>query len=353
MTVNTELAYAERAWTGVETSFAPGFPAMAVEDLRVRYRMPSGGISTLTLGVHFSATLAPGSRIATLAPLAMPAAPGMLLIGRRTSGLQPVDFQDNSRYGQDVHEDLADRAAMRDNELREAVDRALQPVEDLPGAVAAAQEAAAAAQVAVAAAQTVAEAAAAAAATAVEAAGSVTNDLWALQPLGAVVAIFDHIVGVTAPPTDKSYRYAQLTAGLMGIGQYNEGVLGGESVSGSAPLITAAANVILAGSPLMGQTLRLINSERRFLRAGSAGTPEDSQNIAHTHPVAVSGTINDLYPTFTTYVMSEAPPQYNLAVSTSYTSTPNAFTGSGTAASAGGTEARPRNIGATYFMRIK
>ena len=77
MTVSTELAYKELAWTGVETAFAAGFPAMATEDLRVRYRMPGGGVSTLALGVHFDATLAPGTRIATLFPLAMPAAPGM------------------------------------------------------------------------------------------------------------------------------------------------------------------------------------------------------------------------------------------------------------------------------------
>lgn len=351
MTVNTELAYAERAWTGAETSFAPGFPAMATADLRVRYRVPSGGISQLTLGVHFAATLAPGSRIATLTPLAMPAAPGMLLIGRRTSGLQPVDFQDNSRYGQDTHEEIADRAAMRDNELREAVDRALQPVDGLPEAVAAAQAAAAAAQAAGAAAELVAAEAIEAAEEAIAAAASITTDLWALQPLGTIVAIFDHIPGVTAPPKDKAYRYALLTAGLTGIGQYNEGVLGGESVSGSAPTISATAAITLTGSPLLGQSLRLINTERRFLRAGSAGTTEDSQNLAHNHGVNDPGHAHSHY---IRGVQSNYGGGPSDSASTGLTTTTSFAATTGiTIQNAGGTEARPRNIGATYYMRIK
>jgi hypothetical protein len=67
----------------------------------------------------------------------------------------------------------------------------------------------------------------------------------------------------------------ELTAGLTGSGAYNEGILTTETVGGSSPLITATAVINLTDSPLNGKTIRLINTERRFIRPGSAGTLQD------------------------------------------------------------------------------
>lgn len=52
----------------------------------------------------------------------------------------------------------------------------------------------------------------------------------------------------------------------------------------------------------------------------------------HTHPVSVSGTYGDYYPIGSTYVVSNANPQYNLPIMTSYGDTTRSFSGAGTAA---------------------
>lgn len=105
------------------------------------------------------------------------------------------------------------------------------------------------------------------------------NDLrWQMIPIGAEFPIDATATGVDIPPTDNpNYRYIKLTAS----DSYNDGVLTSESVSGSAPQVQATAVINDAGSPMNGQTVRLINTERRFLRPGSSGTVEADamQNI--------------------------------------------------------------------------
>src|SRR5690606_3755536 len=99
-------------------------------------------------------------------------------------------------------------------------------------------------------------------------------------PVGVPIPVADDLLASLAPPnSNAAYRYVKLSAGDA----YNTGILTGETVSGSAPNITATAVVSLTGSPLDGKTLTLINTERRFLRAGAAGTKEQSQNLSHDH----------------------------------------------------------------------
>lgn len=161
------------------------------------------------------------------------------------------------------------------------------------------------------------------------------DDPWRHKAIGEPVAIFDDIAGVSAPPTDQDYRYVLLTAGEDGSGEYNEGVLTSESVTGSAPSITATAVVDLSGSPLDGQTVRLINTERRFLRAGSAGTTQNSQNAEHNH--------NGSYE-----ISNDAGVNPRAAPGGGFSTN-----GTVTTSNSGGDEARPRNVGVTYYMRIK
>src|SRR5690606_2518045 len=97
-------------------------------------------------------------------------------------------------------------------------------------------------------------------------------------PIGVPLPIWTHITGVDEPPTDNpAFRFIKLTAS----DSYNDGVLTSESVSGSAPLINATAVIDYSNSPLHGRTVRLINTERRVLRAGESGLPQDDalQNI--------------------------------------------------------------------------
>jgi hypothetical protein len=167
-----------------------------------------------------------------------------------------------------------------------------------------------------------------------------------------------NVTGVSAPPTDQAYRYILLTAGETGAGKYNNGVLGSESVTGSAPLVQATASVTLAGSPLIGQTIRLLNTERRFLRAGSAGTVENDQMQQITgeirsgmHAAAAiamfttpSGAISNVPGINNAYPSPAAVSTIADGISFDSANSPNARAG---------TETRSKNIGVEYYMRIK
>lgn len=205
-------------------------------------------------------------------------------------------------------------------------------------AVAAAQVAAGASQASAVASGLSAAAAAASAAAALlseQAAATYASDPWALQPIGVPIPLLTHLVGVSEPPTNKSYRYIKLTAADA----YNAGALTSENVTGSAPLVIATATISLAGSPMNGQVVSLINTERRVLRAGSAGTVEADALQGHRHSGSISlgGSIN-------------------LGTSASYIQASN--TGDPVTDGTNGTprtaiETRAKNIGVTYYVRIK
>ena len=178
------------------------------------------------------------------------------------------------------------------------------------------------------------------------------NDLrWQMLPLGMKFPIDTHTTGVPVPPTDNpNYRYIKLTAS----DSYNTGVLTSESVSGSAPLVQATAVINDAGSPLNGQTVRLINTERRFLRPGSSGTVEADalQNITgsltralemNTNPSTASGAITRS--AVTVPIISRAGTG---AQTDGYTWS---FDASQVARTAN--ETRVKSLGADYFMRIR
>lgn len=157
------------------------------------------------------------------------------------------------------------------------------------------------------------------------------NDPWSLKAIGETVRLRDDLTGVDPPPTDRTYRYIKLTAGEDGTGGYNEGALGNESVSGSAPDIDATAEIILTDSPLFGETVRLINTTREFERPGDAGTVQADAFRAHSHgylrPDTASGGDGGS-PSIESRSGQQTDPE-------------------------GGDETRPRNIGVTVYMRIK
>src|SRR5690606_24723818 len=132
----------------------------------------------------------------------------------------------------------------------------------------------------------------------------------------------------------------------------------GESVSGSAPNITATAVVNAPGSPMHGRTIVLLNTERRFLRPGSAGTKEANQNLSHGHTgtaVAVgdhshggvtrgfgpNGEANGWGPTGSGYTPINAS-SYGAGAHGHALSINND----------GGNEARPNNIGVRIYRRV-
>ncbi len=176
---------------------------------------------------------------------------------------------------------------------------------------------------------------------------SATDLPWLSKPIGEP---FPLMTDKSAPTPSKDatlYRYIELTAGLTGSGQYNEGVLTSESTTGSAPLVQSTATISLSGSPLNGQTVRLINTEERFLRAAaSPGTAQADAFQGHYHdPLApltsyvggrTSGTIIGAGINFGNVNTTGAP-------ATDGTN--------GTPRTAN--ETRPKNLGVKFFLRIK
>jgi len=172
--------------------------------------------------------------------------------------------------------------------------------------------------------------------------GQWLTDPWAMQPIGVPIPVFGHIPGVSVPPTNKGYRYVVLRAGETGPGRYNEGVLTNEVVEGSYPLIWAAAVINLPASPMHGRAIRLIETERRFIRAGWSGVMEDDAFQGHWHTLVattnggVGATTDNTGGTGITRSDRVTTP-----VTDGWNGTPRVAN-----------ETRPRNIGATYFMRI-
>lgn len=141
-----------------------------------------------------------------------------------------------------------------------------------------------------------------------------------------------------APVPDNSAgdaKYIELTAGLTDAEEFNEGLLISENSTGSGDSLVVTAVVDLEGSDMDGVTVDLINSSRRFLRPGSAGTNQSSDNKEHTHTSPV-------------YFKSTASGSRIESANTDTSLSANVSTNS-----SGGSEARPMNTGRTYYMRIR
>jgi len=120
MPVGVDYGYAERAWTGVETSFAPNMVALDAEHVTAHYRDANGVLTTLAAGVHLSIAKAGDVDVVgaiSASPVAMPAAPGTVIFQRVTPADNETDFLNLEGYDPDVHTRLADAAALRDAEL--------------------------------------------------------------------------------------------------------------------------------------------------------------------------------------------------------------------------------------------
>ena len=151
---------------------------------------------------------------------------------------------------------------------------------------------------------------------------------------GELIAVATNLAGSTEPQKGK---YVKLTAGLTGSGGYNEGLLTSESVSGSFPLTLATAQI--AVGPLAGQTIRLVNTERDFLRGGSSGTFEQDQVQQHQHSASTDGRTNS--------DVGRGGSGITVARNTFWTVTIN-VSNSGRR----GNETRGRNVSVDYFMRV-
>lgn len=168
---------------------------------------------------------------------------------------------------------------------------------------------------------------------------------WLGAPVGG------YITSNSPPPTDNPrFRYIVCSAGVTGSGGYNEGALTAESVSGSAPLITATAVVALLDSPLLNTVVHLINTEERFIgasRQADQRVQDDAlQNITGTPAIgpvvgsSVTGAFS-FVDTGPAYISGAAAGRYGY----------NSFDASRVARTSNNT--RPRSIMVCHYMRIK
>ena len=171
---------------------------------------------------------------------------------------------------------------------------------------------------------------------------------YASFPIGVPFALWDHMAEAIIPDNQGDVKFIKLTANDA----YNDGLLINEVVSGSAPLVEAEAEI--AVGPLTGQVVPLINTEQRFLRAGASGTKQMDQMQRIT-----GGSVNRLIQpessvigafvysetTSSNYSTSSGGPSDRISFDSS--SSPDARASSTTDG-----ETRPKNITATYYMRV-
>lgn len=113
-----------------------------------------------------------------------------------------------------------------------------------------------------------------------------TDDINYLQsnivPIGAIFPVATQW-GAPKPDNSGRFKYVQLTFGLADLGGYNEGLLSDESYevvphdknSGYGTSIQSTATITYSGSPLIQNQIRLINTEKRYLRAGGSDFYDD------------------------------------------------------------------------------
>ncbi len=125
MTVTTELSRSTFPWTGAETAFACNWPADKAVDVKVYFRTAAGITSEMTVGVNHDVTLANETNLVTILPIALPAAPGTLVVTRETPALVNEVLQDGEGFSLKIIQQLHDRAAMRSAEDRTRFARAI------------------------------------------------------------------------------------------------------------------------------------------------------------------------------------------------------------------------------------
>ncbi len=168
----------------------------------------------------------------------------------------------------------------------------------------------------------------------------ISERVWANQPVGVPFPMWDHLV--SPPPMDSElFRFVKLTASDA----YNSGVLVDETITGTAPLVVAQATVDDPGSPLNGAVIHLLNTERRFLRAGAPGEVEMDalQNI--------TGRVGSHNATAATGAFAVVQNTALWGGQQSGSLTTVSFDASRVVRT--GDETRPKNVSATYYMRIK
>ena len=87
-----------------------------------------------------------------------------------------------------------------------------------------------------------------------------------VREIGEVFCLVDNLNGVSAPDNSGELKYIKLTAD----DSYNDGLLDNEHIFSSGPILQAMAEIADPESPLNGETVRLLNTEERYLKPGTS-----------------------------------------------------------------------------------
>ncbi|MBB3591734.1 hypothetical protein FHX08_002078 [Rhizobium sp. BK529] len=106
---------------------------------------------------------------------------------------------------------------------------------------------------------------------------------WRSKAIGERYEVDTSKAGAEIPPSNTADTvWIELTAGLTGVGGFNNGKLTSESISGTVPLVVATAVVSFGASPMNGQTIDLLNTEGRIARPStSPGTKQNDAFQSH------------------------------------------------------------------------
>lgn len=177
---------------------------------------------------------------------------------------------------------------------------------------------------------------------------------WRTRGIGEIYSVDTSKTGVDIPPSTTSDTvWIELTAGLTGVGAFNNGKLTSESTTGSAPNVLSTAVINFAGSPMNGQTVDLLNTEGRIVRPStSPGTKQAGAVESHRHQTVAAVDVTGS----TAMSASNSPAQSY----TSGTSSANyQLMGNATEPAVGrtsaygsGNETVMKNVGVKAYMRI-
>ena len=158
------------------------------------------------------------------------------------------------------------------------------------------------------------------------------------SPIGTLYMPYE-IDGIEIPTNEKWIR---LVAGESDAGEFNEGKLINETILGIFPTNIATAQINDSESPLFEKIIHLLETERRFLRAGNVGTIQEFAMQGHKHTSAAAE------------VTSTRPVGGGVQeAATIGTQTGNPITDGVNNTPLTDNETRPRNIGTRVYLKIR
>ena len=172
-----------------------------------------------------------------------------------------------------------------------------------------------------------------------------------VKVIGETFNLATHLTGIVEPSNNiGDAKFVKLTAGLDGDGQFNEGLLINETITGSGPTIEITAEI--ATGPLAGNIIHLINSENRYLMPGEnsgAVADDQMQRITGSVGVRAGNTGGDPLGVFSTSSTSGARPNGTLSGGSF---NPMRFDSANSPDARTGDHTNVKHIQATYYMRI-